>query len=894
MNKIYSSRVAGFLAGKISGKALAKKLGLFVVASVLFGGAVSSQTNYYLRTDSLNPTTGALVRPNVTNVRAWTTDPLGKSGSPIPKNFTADNQIFHVQTNGYTNNNNLTITGVGSKLVVGNPDSTILFTSGGNSNLTATVDVLDKATLNLQLAKTSGITFGNLATGSTVRFSGNNVGTSQMVIAANYYNLSLQTGGNAYLPVTLPAATIGVAGTLTTRVSNILGSTINFNGTGGQVIPAGTYYNLLVSGNKTIADTVKGTINIVNTFTWAATGTQPAPFVSTINYVGKTPQSINNGAFWNLGFTNGRAYNIGAFSNANKTITLYTKDDLSVGDKVSPSPLNNPIVLDTNTVITSITNDTIIGLSSAPVFRVFVNKPGHATGASPDTIYVTEFSAIDKSITLAAGSSVAVGDTLNAQFIPTRTLVTAVAGSVATLSVALVNIYNLGVAFFGSPNGKPTDKTITGTVAILGAFNAGTGVVNTTGSSIYYSGIRQNVAGITYDNLIINQDQGTTANLSASALVKGNFALQSGKLNTANNRLLTLDFSANFLPPSNDTFIVTGPLAKNFNSTNSFNYYIGAIKNNIAYARTASVKPTTADAKTIAISWAFAKTPNPANFDSVNLLEIDTASYFTTAVRNYATGADTSALFTFQYRFDSVITANNLGLAHYVANKYSIRGTKAIAGSGPTVTFGTITTDAPVSTYGRYVFAFAKPGVLPVKYSSVAAKVLENKTVTVSWNVATEDNVAKYIVESAASLASEFKAKGSVEVSGTKSYSFVDVAPVDGINYYRIKALDRDGKVSYSTVVSVNINKTKTELLSVYPNPVVGKKLNIAINSNSLVAYTLQVTNALGKTIVAKTISHTGGSAAYSLELPASATAGTYFVKLSNGNEQVVKTITVK
>ena len=152
-------------------------------------------------------------------------------------------------------------------------------------------------------------------------------------------------------------------------------------------------------------------------------------------------------------------------------------------------------------------------------------------------------------------------------------------------------------------------------------------------------------------------------------------------------------------------------------------------------------------------------------------------------------------------------------------------------------------------------------------------------------------SVAKYTIE-ASTDGVKFSAKGSIVAKGSSDYSFIDASPVAGINYYRIKATDIDGKTIYSSVVSAK-QVASISSISVYPNPVKNKQLSFAISTDAA-NYTLKVTNILGKTVLAKTIAHVGGTANYKVSLPASATAGTYFVELSNGNSNTTKTIVVE
>jgi hypothetical protein len=52
------------------------------------------------------------------------------------------------------------------------------------------------------------------------------------------------------------------------------------------------------------------------------------------------------------------------------------------------------------------------------------------------------------------------------------------------------------------------------------------------------------------------------------------------------------------------------------------------------------------------------------------------------------------------------------------------------------------------------------------------------------------------------------------------TYTYVDGAPLTGSNYYRIRAVDNDGKVKLSPVVQVRSStKGSTTVLRAYPSP---------------------------------------------------------------------------
>jgi len=99
-------------------------------------------------------------------------------------------------------------------------------------------------------------------TGSTVNFNGS---TAQTVPAFNYFNLSSSSTGTRTL---VSSGSIGVAGTFApgSNTFAVAGSTMNFNGSGAQTVPAFQYFNLSSSstGARTLGNT--GNIRISGSF----------------------------------------------------------------------------------------------------------------------------------------------------------------------------------------------------------------------------------------------------------------------------------------------------------------------------------------------------------------------------------------------------------------------------------------------------------------------------------------------------------------------------------------------------------------------------------------------------------------------------------------------------
>ena len=92
----------------------------------------------------------------------------------------------------------------------------------------------------------------------------------------------------------------------------------------------------------------------------------------------------------------------------------------------------------------------------------------------------------------------------------------------------------------------------------------------------------------------------------------------------------------------------------------------------------------------------------------------------------------------------------------------------------------------------------------------------------VKWVTLTELDNDHYELERSED-GKEFYTIGKVLGSGTSynniEYSFVDKSPLSGINYYRLKQVDYDGKYSYSRVRSLSFKDASQSQISVFPNP---------------------------------------------------------------------------
>jgi hypothetical protein len=110
---------------------------------------------------------------------------------------------------------------------------------------------------------------------------------------------------------------------------------------------------------------------------------------------------------------------------------------------------------------------------------------------------------------------------------------------------------------------------------------------------------------------------------------------------------------------------------------------------------------------------------------------------------------------------------------------------------------------------------------LPVNLENFTGKLNSNKTVSLQWKIAPQQDIHEFIVEGS-SNGSDFRQLGTVAAgNGNTDYSYIDIQVATGNNYYRLKTIELSGKISYSTIIVINLKAGIT--VSLYPNPVTDK-----------------------------------------------------------------------
>ena len=108
---------------------------------------------------------------------------------------------------------------------------------------------------------------------------------------------------------------------------------------------------------------------------------------------------------------------------------------------------------------------------------------------------------------------------------------------------------------------------------------------------------------------------------------------------------------------------------------------------------------------------------------------------------------------------------------------------------------------------------------LPVSLISFEA-VKQNKKVLLQWTTDNEVNTNKFIVERSDD-GTTYKAISTVAAlnrSGVNNYNVTDDLPFAGLNFYRLRMIDKDGLYRYSPIRKISFNTTEDDIM-IYPNP---------------------------------------------------------------------------
>jgi hypothetical protein len=247
-----------------------------------------------------------------------------------------------------------------------------------------------------------------------------------------------------------------------------------------------------------------------------------------------------------------------------------------------------------------------------------------------------------------------------------------------------------------------------------------------------------------------------------------------------------------------------------------------------------------------------------------------------------------------QNNYTFKVDANNFdaGLTAVLVDNY-LNIETPISLSGITNINFTTNAIAGSTATNRFSVVFKSSNALPTNFLNVSA-AQKDAGIEVNFTTANETNMASYDVEESNDGTTFIKGTTVIAKNATtNNYNWLDASVVNGNNYYRIKAIEKNGTTKYSNVVNVKIGGKQAEF-TVYPNPVKGGVIRLQLSNVEKGIYTVRIFNNIGQELLNKTINHNGGSASQTIELGKGVAQGTYNMQISSVSSKINKTIIVE
>jgi hypothetical protein len=223
----------------------------------------------------------------------------------------------------------------------------------------------------------------------------------------------------------------------------------------------------------------------------------------------------------------------------------------------------------------------------------------------------------------------------------------------------------------------------------------------------------------------------------------------------------------------------------------------------------------------------------------------------------------------------------------YDGSAWVEEGTFVLSGSGPYV--GTILNIAATGS-----FAIGNGGALPIMLGEFKGMTVDAHTVKIEWTTVSEQNTYGFYVqrkgekEAAYTDVSEFIGGAGTTLNEEHAYSWTDAKANDGVYYYRLRTVDLNGDVEYSSAIRVAIVLGVKDRIPVvfklnqnYPNPFnPTTEITFDLPENGVV--TLKIYNIIGQEVatILNGVQYEPGS--YSQTFNASSfSSGVYYYRIS-------------
>ena len=154
------------------------------------------------------------------------------------------------------------------------------------------------------------------------------------------------------------------------------------------------------------------------------------------------------------------------------------------------------------------------------------------------------------------------------------------------------------------------------------------------------------------------------------------------------------------------------------------------------------------------------------------------------------------------------------------------------------------------------------------------------------WRTETEINTAQFEIEQSEDGIG-FRTVGRVTASGfsnnSRSYGFETAMAGSGANFFRLRCVDRDGKASYSKIIKLLPEQSRSGIGNIYPQPASGS-ITVEWTGGSAAPVQMLVADLSGRILLSSSVQAVQGLNRTQLDVARFA-AGRYILKIIAGNQ---------
>jgi len=163
-----------------------------------------------------------------------------------------------------------------------------------------------------------------------------------------------------------------------------------------------------------------------------------------------------------------------------------------------------------------------------------------------------------------------------------------------------------------------------------------------------------------------------------------------------------------------------------------------------------------------------------------------------------------------------------------------------------------------MSTVGRGLVVIESGGsVLPLQFTHVSVSqrpVSQKVYADVKWQTTADADITGYVVERSLD-AVHWQEVYNTTANGKNNYTYSeDVTALSGTIHYRIREINNSGYSSYSSVVMLRLSAITRTTISVRPNPVINKVINLYLNGQAKQQVVVLVVDLFGQTLYSSAV----------------------------------------